>query len=64
MAMFGALNALGLLRVTTDDETEGLDLSQHGNTAYPEYVVSALGATHAVDGHSSGMPSPQAAGAE
>lgn len=64
MAMFAALNALGLLRVTTDDETEGLDLSQHGNTAYPEYVVSALGATHAVDGHSSGMPTPQAVGAE
>jgi Amt family ammonium transporter len=39
MAMFTALNKLGLLRVTKEDEVEGLDISQHGNTAYPEYVT-------------------------
>jgi Amt family ammonium transporter len=53
MAMFAALNAFGLLRITKDEETEGLDLSQHGNTAYPEYVVASLAATHAVSGTSS-----------
>ncbi len=65
MAMFWALNSVGLLRVTKDDETEGLDLSQHGNTAYPEYVVSALPSTHALG--SDGGPelgSPETAGAE
>ncbi|HTQ05128.1 MAG TPA: hypothetical protein VMI54_14790, partial [Polyangiaceae bacterium] len=65
MAMFAALNALGLLRVTKDDETEGLDLSQHGNTAYPEYVTSALPATHAVTaGGGAELSSAEAAGAE
>jgi len=65
MAMFYALNALGLLRVTKDDETEGLDLSQHGNNAYPEYVTSSLPATHAMatDGGAV-LSSPEAASAE
>jgi len=39
MVMFTVLNKFGLLRVTKEDETEGLDISQHGNTAYPEYVT-------------------------
>lgn len=47
MAMFGALKAVRLLRVTEEGEIEGLDLDQHGNTAYPEYVISTLSATHA-----------------
>jgi ammonium transporter, Amt family len=38
MTMFTVLNKFGLLRVTKEDEVEGLDISQHGNTAYPEYV--------------------------
>jgi Amt family ammonium transporter len=40
MAMFGALNAFGLLRVSKKGELEGLDLDQHGISAYPEYVMS------------------------
>jgi Amt family ammonium transporter len=50
MIMFKALDAFKLLRVTVDDETEGLDVSQHGNTAYPEHVVAGLNA--APDGSS------------
>ncbi len=46
MVMFGVLNVLGLLRVSKDGELEGLDLNQHGISAYPEYVISALTAPH------------------
>ena len=67
MAMFAALKAVGLLRVTEEDEIEGLDLDQHGNTAYPEYVISTRSAGHAMgsDGEvSTRMPASQVATAE
>ena len=35
MAMFAALNAFGLLRVSKEGELMGLDLDQHGISAYP-----------------------------
>ncbi len=40
MAMFAALNAFGLLRVSHEGELVGLDIDQHGISAYPEYVLS------------------------
>ena len=40
MAMFAALNALGILRVSREGELVGLDVDQHGITAYPEYVLA------------------------
>ncbi len=46
MAMFGALKAVKLLRVSKDGEMQGLDIDQHGISAYPEYVISALTAPH------------------
>jgi hypothetical protein len=46
MAMFAALKAVRLLRVSHDGELQGLDLDQHGISAYPEYVISALSAPH------------------
>jgi len=46
MVMFYALNALRVLRVSRDGELNGLDLDQHGISAYPEYVISALTAPH------------------
>jgi Amt family ammonium transporter len=39
-----AVNAFGLLRVSEEGELYGLDLHEHGISAYPEYVISALGA--------------------
>jgi len=42
MIVFGALNAVGRLRISKDGELEGLDLHEHGISAYPEYVISAL----------------------
>lgn len=42
MAMFAALNAFSLLRVSHAGELLGLDVDQHGISAYPEYVISPL----------------------
>jgi Amt family ammonium transporter len=44
MAMFGVLKAVRLLRVSKEGELQGLDIDQHGISAYPEYVISALAA--------------------
>ena len=46
MAMFSLLNAFKLLRVSKEGELQGLDIDQHGISAYPEYVISALTAPH------------------
>jgi Amt family ammonium transporter len=37
-----AVNAVGLLRISEEGEREGLDLHEHGISAYPEYVISAI----------------------
>jgi hypothetical protein len=42
MAMFGALKAVNLLRLSEAGEVEGMDIDQHGISAYPEFVISAL----------------------
>jgi len=34
-----AVKATGTLRVSREGELEGLDLHEHGMTAYPEYVI-------------------------
>ena len=44
MAVMLAVNATGMLRVSEEGELYGLDLHEHGISAYPEYVISALGA--------------------
>ena len=44
MGVFGLLNLAGLLRISKDGELEGMDLHEHGISAYPEYVISALAA--------------------
>jgi len=46
MAVFGVLNMFGVLRISNEGELEGLDLHEHGISAYPEYVISALSAPH------------------
>jgi len=37
------INAMGLLRISAEGENYGLDLHEHGISAYPEYVISAMG---------------------
>lgn len=48
MTVFGILNAFGRLRITKEGEIEGLDLHEHGISAYPEYVVAPWAAPSGV----------------
>jgi len=41
MVVMLVVNAMGILRVSNEGETYGLDLHEHGISAYPEYVISA-----------------------
>ncbi len=43
MAVMHLVNATGLLRVSEEGELYGLDLHEHGMSAYPEYVLSDVG---------------------
>jgi Amt family ammonium transporter len=62
MAVMYAVNALGVLRVSAEGEEEGLDLHEHGISAYPEYVISSLGTPAALTVSSdSGKILPQSA---
>jgi Amt family ammonium transporter len=44
--VFASLHAMGVLRVSKEGEIEGLDIHEHGISAYPEYVISSLAAPH------------------
>jgi Amt family ammonium transporter len=48
LALMYAVNAMGILRVSEEGEREGLDLHEHGISAYPEYVISALASPSAM----------------
>jgi Amt family ammonium transporter len=41
LVLMYAVNAIGALRVSAEGEMHGLDLHEHGISAYPEYVISA-----------------------
>jgi Amt family ammonium transporter len=42
MIVMYVVNAIGLLRVSEKGEALGLDLHEHGISAYPEYVISSV----------------------
>jgi Amt family ammonium transporter len=44
MVVMLVVNAMGMLRLPAEYETYGMDLHEHGISAYPEYVISAIGA--------------------
>lgn len=43
LAIFGALKATMGLRVTPEEEQEGLDIGEHGMQAYPDFQQSSFG---------------------
>ena len=43
MVLMKAVDMMGLLRVSREGEIHGLDLHEHGISAYPEYVITTLG---------------------
>ena len=43
LAVMYAIKAAGVLRVSAEGELYGLDLHEHGISAYPEYVISSMG---------------------
>jgi Amt family ammonium transporter len=55
LVMFFAMKALGILRVSAEEELAGLDISEHGMYAYPPQLV--------VDGYGIGSPAPALTGA-
>jgi len=48
-AVMSLVNATGELRVSREGELYGLDLHEHGISAYPEYVISSAGTPSGVD---------------
>jgi Amt family ammonium transporter len=55
MIMFAALHAVNRLRLSKEGELEGMDLHEHGISAYPEYVISSLSAPHGMSRDTVGM---------
>jgi Amt family ammonium transporter len=47
LVLFKVISATVGLRVTPEEEWEGLDLGEHGNSAYPDFQLVNVGATHA-----------------
>jgi Amt family ammonium transporter len=63
MVVMVAVNAMGLLRVSKEGEMQGLDLHEHGISAYPEYVISSIGkpAALVLDSHAKAVPASSGA---
>jgi Amt family ammonium transporter len=40
LALMYLVKATGTLRVSAEGELEGLDIHEHGSSAYPEYMIS------------------------
>ena len=51
MVVMLLVNATGTLRVSEEGELYGLDLHEHGISAYPEYLISALGSPSGMAQH-------------
>lgn len=60
-AMFKAIDAVIGLRVSPEEELEGLDYSEHGNTAYPDFEISSRGSSGISTGFGKRRESPEGA---
>jgi len=45
--LFGSIKAVVGLRVSQQEEIEGLDINEHGNITYPDFVLVSSGGTRA-----------------
>jgi ammonium transporter, Amt family len=59
LAVMYLVDALEILRVSGEGELYGLDLHEHGISAYPEYVISALAAPAGVAAQQQPAPAIQ-----
>jgi Amt family ammonium transporter len=48
MLVMYLVNLTGTLRVSEEGELFGLDLHEHGISAYPEYVISSISAPSSI----------------
>src|SRR3984893_10587016 len=58
MVVMLAVNATGTLRLPEEAELYGMDLHEHGISAYPEYVITALGSPKGLSAHQEPVSSP------
>jgi Amt family ammonium transporter len=58
MIVMLAVNATGTLRLPAEAELYGMDLHEHGISAYPEYVITALGSPKGLPAHQQPSGSP------
>ena len=56
-AVMRLVNTIGILRVSREGELYGLDLHEHGISAYPEYVISSAGSPSGIEDFSPALPS-------
>jgi Amt family ammonium transporter len=61
LAVMYAIKAAGLLRVSAEGESYGLDLHEHGISAYPEYVISSTARPGGMAGGAASHPAPAGA---
>ncbi len=57
-AMFKAIEKTVGLRVSPEEEMEGLDFSEHGGNAYPDFEILSHGGIGAVSGFGGGSENP------
>src|SRR5690606_38228298 len=48
LAAFSAIKAVVGIRVSPEEELEGLDIGEHGMTAYPDFGTASMGASPSV----------------
>ena len=53
LVLMFALKYIGVLRVSKEGELEGLDLHEHGASAYPEYALVGGAVLSSSNGHGS-----------
>jgi len=51
LLMMYALKYIGVLRVSKEGELEGLDIHEHGASAYPEYALAGVASSNGHNGH-------------